>query len=147
MGIITDSQYIGVASAMLNERMLQLRTTPWETLTHSDSYTDQVWTDPEDGTTENVDGLLKNATQSASRMLQPSVVESVRVSAYRPVAVATPVPAAITATRNTTTATLTSGTTSLVDEKMVTIALRLTWTSGRKGIQRSLELSSLVARQ
>jgi hypothetical protein len=147
MAITTGSHELAVASAILNERMQQLRATPWETLTDSESYTNQVWTDPEDGTTETVDGLLKNATQSASRMLPADVLETVRIAAYRPVALATAIPAPVTATRNKTTATLTSAATNLVDEKMVTIELRLTWTSTRKKTPRSLELSSIVARQ
>ena len=56
MAMIARSQSIATASALLHERMQQLQTTDWETLTDSESYQDQVWTDPEDGTKENVDG-------------------------------------------------------------------------------------------
>ena len=62
-------------------------------------------------------------------------------------ATAAPVPAPITVTRNATTATLTSGATNLVDEKMVRIDLLLTWTDGRVPVARSLGLSSIVARK
>ena len=58
MGIIRCAQDVATASSALHERMQQLQATPWETLTDSESYTDQVWTDPEGGTTQNVDGLL-----------------------------------------------------------------------------------------
>lgn len=148
MGIIRCSQDVAVASAALQERMQQLQSTLWETLTDSDSYQDQVWTDPEDGTMENVDGLLKNATQSGVELQQRDAVESVRISAYRPVAVVGPAPAAaITATRTAATATLTSAATDLVDERMVRIDLRLTWTDGRLRIPRSLGLSAIVPRR
>lgn len=147
MGIIKCSQDVAVASAMLDERMQQLQATSWETLTDSASYVDQVWTDPADGTAENVDGLLKNPTQSGSELQPRGAVESVRVSAYRPIAIPVPEPTPITATRAATTATLTSAATSLMDEKMVRIDLRLTWTDGRMRIPRSLGLSAVVARK
>jgi hypothetical protein len=147
VGMIGSSRDVADASAMLQERMQQLQATPWETLTDSESYEDQVWTDPEDGTTENVDGLLKNATQSGSTLRQRGALESVRVSAYRPMASSEPVPAPITATRNATTATFTGTETNLVDEKMVRIDLRLTWTDGRMRLPRSLGLSAIVARK
>ena len=145
IGITRCSHNVAVASAILQERMQQLQATNWETLTDSDSYTDQVYTDPEDGTTENVAGLLKNATRSATALPLTNILESVRVSAYRPIADATPVPAAITATRTATTATLTSAATNLVDEKMVRIDVRLTWDEGTSA--RSLGLSAVVARK
>ncbi len=147
MGIIRCAQDVAIASSALQERIQQLQATPWETLTDSESYTDQVWTDPEDGTTQNVDGLLKNATQSGSELRQRGAVEAVRVSAYRPVASGAPVPTAITVTRNATTATLTSAPSDLVDEKMVRIDVRLTWTDGRAQIPRSLAVSAVVARK
>ncbi len=147
MGIIRCSQSVGVASAILQERMQQLQATDWETLTDSESYTDQVWTDPEDGTTQNVDGLLKTATQSATALQLQNLVETVRVSAYRPVADATPEPAAITATRTGSTVALTSAATNLVDEKMVRIDLRITWTEGKSALPRSLGLTAIVARR
>ncbi len=147
MGIVRSSQSVGVASAILQERMQQLQATDWETLTDSDSYTDQVWTDPEDGTTENVAGLLKSATLSAGAFQLQNAVETIRVSAYRPVAVAAAEPAAIVASRTATTPTLTSATTNLGDEKMVRIDVRLTWTEGKAGLQRSLGLSAIVARR
>ena len=147
MGILRSSQSVAVASAILQERMQQLQATDWETLTDGDSYKDQVWTDPEDGTTENVDGLLKKATQSASALQLENPVEWVRVSAYRPVAVASPEPAPITANRTATTPTLTSAATNLVDEKMVRIDVRLTWTEGKAKLPHSLGLSAIVARK
>lgn len=147
MGITRSSQGVGVASAILQERMQQLQAANWETLTDSDSYLDQVWTDPEDGTTENVDGLLKNATKSMSALRLANIVESVRVSAYRPIVVATPEPAAITARRAASVATLTSSMTNLADEKMVRVDLRLTWTEGSAALPRSLGLSAVVARK
>lgn len=147
MSIILNSQNIAGASAILQERMQQLRATEWERLTDSESYTDQVWTDPEDGTTENVDGLLKYATKSGAPLREMGAIESVRISAYRPVASASLEPAPITATRNATSATLTSGETNLVDEKMVRIDLRLTWTEGRMRKPYSAGLSSVVARK
>lgn len=147
MGIIQCSQDVAIASASLQERMQQLQSTLWETLTDSDSFQDQVWTDPEDGTTENVDGLLKIATQSGVPLQQRGAVESVRISAYRPVAVADPAPAAITATRTASTATLTSAASSLADERMVRIDVRLAWTDGRMRIPRSLALSAIVPRR
>jgi hypothetical protein len=147
MGVIQSSQDVAAASATIHERIQQLQATPWETLTDSESYADQVWTDPEDGTTENVDGLLKSATTCGSELRQRSPVESVRISAYRPVASAAAVPAPITVTRNATTATVTSAATSLVDEKMVRIDVRLTWTDGRLKLPRSLATSAIVARR
>jgi type II secretory pathway pseudopilin PulG len=147
VGVIQSSQQVAIASAILQERMQQLQATDWETLVDSDSYQDQVWTDPEDGTTENVDGLLKDATQSGTAQQLSNAVEWVRVSAYRPVAVATPEPAAITAKRTSTTPSLTSAATNLVDEKMVRVDLRLTWTEGQANIPRSLGLSAIVARK
>lgn len=146
MGIVRSSHDVAVASAVLQERMQQLRSAGWEALTDSEAYQDQVWTDPDDGTTENSDGLLKKATLSGVRLQARGLVESVRVSAYRPVAIADPEPAAITATRNASTATLTSAATNLVDEKMVRIDLRITWTDGRLAVPRSLGLTSVVAR-
>jgi hypothetical protein len=147
MGIIKSSHDIDIASAMLHERMQQLQDASWETLTDSESFTDHVWTDPEDGSTENVDGLFKNATQAGSELRQRGIVESLRISAYRPVALATPEPTPITATRSATAATLTSAATNLVDEKMVRIDLRLTWKDGRLGLPRSLASSSIIARR
>lgn len=147
MGIIQCSQDVAAASATLHERMQQLQATPWLTLTDSESFADQVWTDPETGTTENFNGLLKNATTTGSELRQRAAVESVRVSAYRPIASAAAVPAPITVTRTATTPTVTSAATSLVDEKMVRIDLRLTWTDGRVKIPRSLALSTVVARK
>jgi hypothetical protein len=147
MGMIARSQNISVASAILHERMQQLQTTSWEILTDSESYQDQVWTDPEDGTTENVDGLMKNATQAAAIGRLDGVVEKLRVSAYRPTASTAPVPGAITVTRNATTATLTSAASNLVDEKMVRIDLRLTWTDSRMRLPCSAGLSCVVAKK
>jgi hypothetical protein len=147
MRIIQSSQEVAVASSILNERIQQLQATDWETLTDSDSYTDQVWTDPEDGSTENANGLLKFATQSCTVMRLPNLVETVRVSAYRPVAVATPVPGAITAQRTAAAAMLTSAASNLGDERMVRIDLRVTWTASRMGVARSLGISSVVARR
>ena len=138
---------IAVASSALNERVQQLQNTDWETLTDSDSYTDQVWTDPVDNTTQNVSGLLKTATVAGGELRNQGGLESVRISAYRPTANASPVPTPITATRNATTAALTSAATNLVDEKMVRIDLRLTWTDNRMGTQRSLASSRIVARK
>ena len=137
---------VTVASSALNERVQQLQNTDWETLTDSDSYTDQVWTDPVDNTTQNVSGLLKTATVAGGELRNQGGLESVRISAYRPTANASPVPTPITATRNATTAALTSAATNLVDEKMVRIDLRLTWTDNRMGTQRSLASSRIVAR-
>lgn len=147
MGIIRCSQDVAAGSAMLQERMQQLQATPWLTLTDSESYTDQVWTDPEGGTTENVDGLLKSAAKSGAELQQRNAVESVHVSAYRPVASTAPVPAPISATRTASTVAVAGAATSLVDEKMVRIDLRLTWTDGRIKVPRSLALSTLVARK
>ena len=138
---------VSVASSALNERVQQLQNTDWETLTDSDSYTDQVWTDPVDNTTQNVSGLLKTATVAGGELRNQGGLESVRISAYRPTANASPVPTPITATRNATTAALTSAATNLVDEKMVRIDLRLTWTDNRTGTQRSLASSRIVARK
>ena len=138
---------VTVASSALNERVQQLQNTDWETLTDSDSYTDQVWTDPVDNTTQNVSGLLKTATVAGGELRNQGGLESVRISAYRPTANASPVPTPITATRNATTAALTSAATNLVDEKMVRIDLRLTWTDNRMGTQRSLASSRIVARK
>ena len=147
IGIIRSSQNVAVASAMLQERMQQLQGTDWETLTDSASYTDQVWTDPETGTAENADGLLKNATRAITANEQAGFLESVRVSAHRPIAVATPEPAAIKATRTATTATLASATTNLGDEKMVRIDLRVTWTEGKAAVPRSLGSTAVIARK
>ena len=147
IGIIRCSQNVAVASAILQERMHQLQATPWETLVDSESYQNQVWTDPVGSTTENVDGLLKNATHSGTALQLQNAVESVGVSAYRPIAVAAPEPAAITANRTADTATLTSAATDLVDEKMVRIDLRLTWTEGPAALPRSLGLTAVVARK
>ncbi|MEQ1860761.1 MAG: hypothetical protein ABMA13_12575 [Chthoniobacteraceae bacterium] len=147
MSIINCSHDVAVASAVLQERMQQLQATSWDTLTDSDSYSDQVWTDPEDGTTENVAGVLKGATQSGEQLTQRGAVESIRVSAYRPIASAAPTPASITATRTGSTVTITSAATSLADEKMARIDLRLTWTDARMGIPRSLGMSAVVARR
>lgn len=147
MGIIQCSNDVAAASSTLHERIQQLQATPWETLTDSESYADQVWTDPEDGTTEYVDGLLKNATKSGSELRERAAVESVRISAYRPVASAAALPAPITITRSATTATVTSPVTNLVDEKMVRIDVRLTWTDGRVKVPRSLGASTIVARR
>lgn len=147
IGIIRSCQNVAVASAMLQERMQQLQGTDWETLTDSESYTDQVWVDPETGTSENADGLLKTATRASSAIEQAGFLETVRVSAYRPIANAAPVPAAITATRTVTTATLTSGATNLVDEKMVRIDVRVTWTEGKAAVPRSLGSSAVIARK
>lgn len=147
MGIIQCSQDVATASATLHERMQQLQATPWETLTDSESYADQVWTDPETGTTENVDGILKTATGTGGELRQRGAIESVQISAYRPIAGAAPNPAPITVTRTATTPTVTSAATNLVDEKMVRLDLRLTWTDGRMRVPRSLAASSLVARK
>lgn len=147
IGITRCSHNVAVASAILQERMQQLQATPWETLTDSESYQDQVWTDPETGTTENVAGLFKNATQSGSALPLVNALESVRVSAYRPIAVTAPEPVAITANRTASTATLTSAATNLVDEKMVRIDLRFTWNEGTSALPRSLGLSAIVARK
>ena len=147
IGIVRCSHNVAVASAMLQERIQQLQATPWEALTDSDSYQDQVWTDPEDGSTENVAGILKTATLSGSALPLQNIVETVRVSAYRPVAVADPLPTPISATRTASTATLTSAVTSLADEKMVRIDLRVTWTEGQAALPRSLGSSAIVARK
>ena len=147
MNMITQSQNATVAAAILHERMQQLQSTPWETLTDSDSYQDQVWTDPEDGTTENVDGLMKAATQAGAPPRLESVVESLTVSAYRPTATSAPVPAPITVSRNSSAASFTGTATTLVDEKMVRIDLRLTWTDPRSRAACSRALSSVVARK
>ncbi len=147
MGIIRCSHNVAVASSILQERMQQLQATDWETLTDADSYTDQVWTDPADGSTENVNGLLKNATQSASALQLVTAVESVRVSAYRPVAIAVAQPAAITVNRTATTTSLTSAATNLGDEKMVRVDLLLTWTEGKAALPRSVGLSAVIARK
>jgi hypothetical protein len=147
MSIIQCSHNVGLASAMVHERLQQLQATAWETLTDGESYANQVWTDPEDGTTETADGLLKNAPESGAALRQSGVIEVVRISAYRPIPNAAPVPAPITATRNAATATVTSAATNLVDEKMVRIDVRLTWTDARMGIPRSLGASAIVAQK
>lgn len=146
MRINKASHDVAVASSAVNERMQQLQGTDWETLTDSESYTDQVWTDPVDGSTQNVSGLLKNATVAGAELRSLGALETVTISAYRPVAGASPIPVSITATRNPTAAALTSGTTNLVDEKMVRIDVRFTWTDNRSGIQRSHALSRIAAR-
>lgn len=148
MSTIVCSQDVATASTTLHERMQQLQATPWETLTDSESYADQVWTDPETGDTENVDGILKDATATGGELRSRGAVESISVSAYRPIPSAAPVPNPITVTRTaTTTPVLTSGATNLVDEKMVRIDLRLTWTDGRMKIPRSLAISAIVGRK
>ncbi len=147
ISMINSAHDIALASAMLHERMQQLQSTAWETLSDSDSFTDQVWTDPEDGTTENMDGLLKNAPKAGGVLQARGAVESIRISAYRPAPIATPEAAAITATRQANSAILTSGETNLVDENILRIDLRLTWTDGRMALQRSLASSAIVARK
>ena len=139
------TQDVAVASSALNERMQQLQNTDWGTVTDSESYTNQVWTDPVDNTTEFVDGLMKNATAAGEELLREGAVESLSISAYRPTASADPIPAPITVTRNATTATLTSLATNLVDEKMVRIDLKLSWADRRLGAQRTQTLTRILA--
>ena len=146
-GIVRSAQDIAVASAILSERMQQLQASPWEDVTDSESFLDQVYTDPEDGTTENIDGLFKTATRSGSDARLSGIVETVRVSAYRPTPIADPIPAPISARRASNVASLTSAASSLVDEKMVRVDLRLTWTDGRMGLTRSLPLSAIISRK
>lgn len=149
MAMISRSQNIAVASAILQERVQQLQSTPWETLTDSESYQDQTWTDPEDGTTEKVDGLLKGATLSAAVAQLQGLVESVRVTAYRPSASSAPDPGSITVTRTASTSAvaLTSLPANLVDEQMVRVDVRLTWTDSRMRLPCSTGVSCVVARK
>jgi hypothetical protein len=149
MSMISNSQNVAVASAVLQERMQQLQSTDWETLTDSESYQDQTWTDPEDGTTESATGLLKAATQSATSSRLEGLVESVRISAYRPAVSAVPDPGVITVTRNGTTGvvTQTGAAANLVDEKMVRIDVRLTWTDSRMRLPCSSGSTAIVARK
>lgn len=147
MTITRCSHDVGLASAMVHERIRQLQATPWETLTDSESYSDQVWTDPEDGTEEKVDGLLTDEAKAGGTLRQSGTVESVRVSAYRPNPEASPEPEPITVKRTSTGPAVISEPTNLVDEKMVRIDVRLTWTDSRLGIPRSLGASTIVARR
>ena len=142
-----SSHDIAEASSALHERMQQLQATDWETLTDSDSYQDQVWTDPETGSIENVDGLLKYATEAGTEVRKQGAVESVTISAFRPVANASPIPGPIKVTRTTTAPSLTSTPSNLVDEKLVRIDMRLTWTDNRLRTARSLAVSGLVAKR
>ncbi len=142
-----SSHDISAASSALHERMQQLQATDWETLTDSESFKDQVWTDPVSGRTENVEGLMKNATVAGIEVRRQDAVESVTISAFRPVASASPTPTPIAVTRTATAATLTSAASNLVDEKMVRIDMRLTWTDKRVNQPRSLAVSGLVARR
>jgi hypothetical protein len=147
IGIIRNSHNVAVASAILQERMEQLKAEGWEALTDSDSFTDQVWVDPEDGTTENIPGLLKSATKAGSAIQLPDILETVRVSAYRPAVGVTPVPVPISAKRTASAATLTSAATSLVDEKMIRVDVRVTWIEGQTLVPRSLGVTAIMARQ
>ncbi len=147
LGINKSSHDIAAASSALHERMQQIQATDWETLTDSESYKDQVWLDPETNTTEYVDGLLKFATQAGIEVRQQGSVEYLTISAFRPVASASPIPGPITLTRTATAASLTSTASNLVDEKLVRVDMRLTWTDNRLGKARSLAVSGLVARR
>ncbi len=147
LGIDKASHDIAAASSALHERLQQLQATDWETLTDSESYKDQVWTDPETGTTESVDGLLKSATQAGIEVRQQGAVEYLTISAFRPVASASPTPGPISVTRTATAASVTSGTSNLVDERMVRVDMRLAWTDNRLGKARSLAVSGVVARR
>ncbi len=142
-----SSHDVAAASSALHERLQQLQATDWETLTDSESFKDQTWTDPASGRTEVVDGLMKNATIAGIEVRRQAAVESVTISAFRPVASASPTPVPITVTRTTTAATLTSAASNLVDEKMVRIDMRLTWTDSRVKRARSLAVSGLLARR
>ena len=146
MDIVRSSRNVSKASAMIHERMQQLRATNWETLTDSDSYENQTWVDPEDNSTENVPGLLADSSCCGSELVQMGSVETVRVSAYRPSASAAPVPTPITAVKNAAGAQITCAETDLSDELMVRVDIRLTWNEGRRGT-RSLGASSIVARK
>ncbi len=146
MSIIQRAHEVAVASAAVQERLQQLQAVPWETIADSDSFQDQTWTDPVDGTVEKADGLLKQATRSGIPLQASGAAETIRVSAYRPTATAAATPAPITATRSGSTVAVTSGATNLVDEKMVRIDVRLSWTNGRMRIPYSLGASALVAR-
>jgi type II secretory pathway pseudopilin PulG len=147
MSIIASSHSVALASASIHERMQQLQALPWEMLTDSEYFTDQVWTDPEDGTKENYSGLMKNVTQSGAQLASWGAVEWVTISAHRPVASAVAIPSPITVKRTSSSATLTSAASTLVDEKMVRVDLRLTWTDSRLGLPRSLGTSTIVARK
>lgn len=147
MRINKSSHDVAVASSALHERMQQLQATDWETLTDSESYKDQVWTDPVTGTTENADGLLKYSTQAGVEVRRQGAMEYVTVSAFRPVPSASPTPAPITATRAATGAIVTSATTNLVDEKMVRVDMRLAWTDDRMNAPRSVAVTGLMSRK
>lgn len=138
---------MGSASAVVAERLQQLQGTNWEILTNSESYSDQVWTDPEDNTTETVHGLLKNPTQAGADLRAEEAVEVVTISAYRPTPSASPIPAPIVATRSGTSVTVSSPATNLVDENLVRIDVRLTWTDGRARTQRALAVSGIAAKR
>ncbi len=144
--IVRSSRNVSKASAVIHERMQQLRSTNWETLTDSESYTNQTWVDPEDNSTQSVAGLLEDPSSCGSEMRQLGSVETVRVSAYRPTASVVPVPAAITAVKDSAGSRITSAATDLSDELMVRVDIRLTWNDRQRGT-RSLGISSIVARK
>ena len=147
MDIVRASRNVSAASAMLHERMQQLRTTNWEILTDSDSYVNQTWVDPEDNSTESAEGLLEDSSSCGSELRRLGAVETVRVSAYRPTASAVPIPSAITAVKDSAGGRVTSAATDLSDESMVRVDIRFTWNDGRRGGTRSLGVSSIVARK
>ncbi len=147
MAIISGSHNVGVASAMVQERIQQIQGIPWEMLTDSDSYTDQVWVDPEDGTSENYNALLKNATVSGAQLVPWGVREYITISAYRPVATTAAVPTPIKMTLNSPAVTVTSSPSTLVDEQMVRVDLRITWTDNRLNVPRSMGTSALIAKK
>ncbi len=138
---------VAVASSAVSERLQQLQQAGWEDVTDSDSYSDQTWTDPVDKSTEFAPGLLKELTQAGSEIRTQGGIETVRISAYRPVASAVPIPTPISITRTATAVTVTSAATNLVDEKMVRIDVRLAWTDSRMGAARSVAVSGVVARK
>ena len=147
MDIVRCSRNVSMASAMLHERMQQLRSTNWETLTDSESYANQTWVDPEDNSTESVAGLLEDSSSCGADLRQLGTKETVTVSAYRPNASALPVPTAITAVKDSAGSRVTPAATDLSDELMVRVDIRLTWNDGRRGGARSLGVSSIVARK
>ncbi len=147
MDIIRASRNVSLASAMLHERMQQLKSTNWETLTDSESYTRQTWVDPEDNSTETVEGLLDDSPRCGSELRQLGSLETVKVSAYRPTANGAPLPTSITAVKDSTGSRVTSAAADLSDEMMVRVDIRITWNDARKGTARSLGISSIVARK
>ena len=147
MDIIRASRNVSLASAMLHERMQQLKSTNWETLTDSESYERQTWVDPDDNSTETVEGLLDDSSHCGSELRQMGSLETVKISAYRPTASGAPLPPSITAVKDSTRSRVTSAATDLSDELMVRVDIRITWNDARRGGARSLGISSIVARK